>query len=87
MSCTTQFLMIMTVGVNGANPNMTRPACRRALNGAPPYQRARLGIDYVPQGRDIFPQLAVEENLQIGLASRRDSLTKGKKGKGVRSCL
>ena len=30
-------------------------------------QRARLGIGYVPQGRDIFPQLTVEENLRIGL--------------------
>ena len=34
--------------------------------------RARLGIGYVPQGREIFPQLTVEENLQIGLAARRD---------------
>jgi urea transport system ATP-binding protein len=33
--------------------------------------RARLGIGYVPQGREIFPQLTVEENLRIGLASRR----------------
>jgi urea transport system ATP-binding protein len=29
--------------------------------------RARLGIGYVPQGREIFPQLTVEENLQVGL--------------------
>jgi len=29
--------------------------------------RARAGIGYVPQGRDIFPHLTVEENLQIGL--------------------
>ncbi|HET9384627.1 MAG TPA: urea ABC transporter ATP-binding subunit UrtE [Gemmatimonadales bacterium] len=33
--------------------------------------RARLGIGYVPQGREIFPQLTVEENLRIGLAARR----------------
>lgn len=31
------------------------------------YQRARQGIGYVPQGRDIFPQLTVYENLLIGL--------------------
>ena len=37
-----------------------------------PETRARLGIGYVPQGREIFPQLTVEENLQIGLAARRD---------------
>jgi urea transport system ATP-binding protein len=34
--------------------------------------RARLGIGYVPQGRDIFSQLTVEENLRIGLGARRD---------------
>jgi len=33
--------------------------------------RARLGIGYVPQGREIFPQLSVEENLQTGFASGR----------------
>lgn len=32
--------------------------------------RARLGIGYVPQGRDIFPQLTVEENLRVGLGVR-----------------
>jgi urea transport system ATP-binding protein len=34
--------------------------------------RARLGIGYVPQGREIFGQLSVEENLKIGLSARRD---------------
>jgi urea transport system ATP-binding protein len=33
-----------------------------------PDQRARLGIAYVPQGRDIFPHLTVWENLKVGLA-------------------
>lgn len=32
-----------------------------------PEQRARLGIGYVPQGRDIFSRLSVEENLLLGL--------------------
>ncbi len=35
-------------------------------------QRATLGIGYVPQGRQIFPLLTVEENLLIGLPARRD---------------
>ena len=35
-----------------------------------PYERARLGIGYVPQGREIFPRLTVLENLQMGLATR-----------------
>jgi urea transport system ATP-binding protein len=33
----------------------------------PAEQRARLGVGYVPQGREIFPQLTVEENLRVGL--------------------
>jgi urea transport system ATP-binding protein len=33
----------------------------------PAYSRAKLGIGYVPQGRDIFPQLTVKENLEIAL--------------------
>lgn len=37
-------------------------------------QRASLGIGYVPQGRQIFPMLTVEENLKIGLTSRRDKV-------------
>ena len=35
-----------------------------------PDARARLGIGYVPQGREIFPRLTVEENLRMGLATR-----------------
>lgn len=35
-------------------------------------KRAGLGIGYVPQGRQIFPLLTVEENLQIGLPARAD---------------
>ncbi len=34
-----------------------------------PHQRARAGIAYVPQGRDIFPRLTVEENLLMGMAT------------------
>ncbi len=33
-----------------------------------PYERARAGIGYVPQGREIFGRLTVEENLRMGLA-------------------
>ena len=34
----------------------------------PPFQRVRAGIGYVPQGREIFNRLTVEENLMMGLA-------------------
>src|SRR5687767_1676364 len=42
----------------------------RDLTHAKPYERARAGIGYVPQGREIFPRLTVEENLAMGLATR-----------------
>ena len=32
------------------------------------HKRARLGIGYVPQGRDVFPRMSVEENLAVGLS-------------------
>jgi urea transport system ATP-binding protein len=38
----------------------------RDITALPPYARARLGIGYVPQGREIFPQLSVRENLVLG---------------------
>ncbi len=44
------------------------------LLARPPESRARMGIGYVPQGREVFPQLTVEENLRIGLAARRDGV-------------
>ncbi len=42
----------------------------RDLAGLGPHQRARLGLGYVPQTRDIFPSLTVEENLVAGLKGR-----------------
>jgi urea ABC transporter ATP-binding protein UrtE len=33
-----------------------------------PHARARRGIGYVPQGRDVFPRMSVEENLRVGLS-------------------
>ncbi len=41
------------------------------LRGLPAEARARLGIGYVPQGREIFPQLTVEENLRVALGVRK----------------
>lgn len=41
------------------------------LNGTPAWERARRGIGLVPQGRDIFALLTVEENLLVGLAGNR----------------
>ena len=41
-----------------------------ALGSTAPYTRARAGIGFVPQGREIFPLLTVSENLQTGFAPR-----------------
>ena len=38
------------------------------ITGLRPYERARRGIAYVPQGREIFPLLTVQENLETGFA-------------------
>ena len=42
----------------------------KKITKAKPYERARAGIGYVPQGREIFARLTVEENLRMGLATR-----------------
>ncbi|MBY4694079.1 urea ABC transporter ATP-binding subunit UrtE [Burkholderia latens] len=42
-----------------------------SLGALPPYARVAAGLAYVPQGRDIFPRLTVEENLLVGAASRK----------------
>jgi len=44
----------------------------KALHTQQAQSRAPAGIGYVPQGRDIFPLLTVEENLRIGLPIRKD---------------
>jgi urea transport system ATP-binding protein len=40
------------------------------ITHATPYERVRRGVGYVPQGREIFARLTVEENLRMGLASK-----------------
>src|SRR5258706_4001385 len=42
----------------------------RDLTQAKPYERARAGFGYVPQGRALFGRLTVGENLEMGLATR-----------------
>lgn len=46
----------------------------KPLHSQSAESRAYSGIGYVPQGRDIFPMLTVEENLRIGLPVRKDGL-------------
>ena len=47
------------------------------ISGMPSFERARRGIAYVPQGREIFPLLTVKENLESGFAAIQG------RGKGV----
>jgi urea transport system ATP-binding protein len=43
----------------------------KSIEKLAPYTRVGAGLAYVPQGRDIFPRLTVEENLLVGAASKR----------------
>jgi urea transport system ATP-binding protein len=43
----------------------------RDITSMPSFARVKLGVGYVPQGREIFPRLTVEENLLMGLASKK----------------
>jgi len=45
----------------------------RPITHLPPHERVKAGIGYVPQGREIFPRLTVEENLLMGLATKPGS--------------
>jgi len=47
------------------------------LFGMPSWERARRGIGLVPQGREIFALLTVEENLLVGLAGNKDRKARG----------
>ncbi|MEJ8570283.1 ABC transporter ATP-binding protein [Microbaculum marinum] len=46
----------------------------RSIRGLPVHQRAALGIGLVPQGREIFPNLTVEENLMVGVAAAKGDI-------------
>jgi len=43
------------------------------VTAAPADERARTGMGYIPQGRDVFPDLTVEENLRMGETVNADS--------------
>lgn len=43
---------------------------QKEIQKMPSYERAKEGIGYVPQGREIFPQLTVKENLLLGLEAK-----------------
>ena len=45
----------------------------------PPHRRARSGLGYVPQGREIIPQLTVEENLMLGMEALPGGLARNRR--------
>jgi branched-chain amino acid transport system ATP-binding protein len=44
----------------------------RRIDGLKPHEIARLGLGYVPENRDIFPELTVRENLVLGMKAGRE---------------
>jgi branched-chain amino acid transport system ATP-binding protein len=79
--------IVAIIGPNGAGKSTTlksiagllRPRAGdiafldRHLNALPPHEIVQMGISLVPEGRRIFPELTVEENLRVGAITRRDS--------------
>lgn len=48
---------------------------QQAITAVPIHARARAGIGYVPQGREVFPHLTVEENLRLGTVAKTGNVT------------
>ncbi|HUC43424.1 MAG TPA: ATP-binding cassette domain-containing protein, partial [Candidatus Sulfotelmatobacter sp.] len=79
--------IVTLIGANGAGKSTTLRAvsalCRcsegtitfdgRNLAGLRPHQVLRLGLAQVPEGRGIFPNLTVDENLDLGAFARKDA--------------
>jgi len=51
----------------------------KGMERQPPHKRARSGIGYVPQGREIIPQLTVEENLMLGMEALPEGLARNRR--------
>lgn len=78
--------LVTIIGANGAGKStilrtvMGLLKCRKGeirfqgetITSSPPHHRARLGISLVPEGRRIFPDLTVSENLNMGAYVQRD---------------
>ena len=78
--------LVCLIGANGAGKTSTLKAicglharggkvryAGEALEGLPVFELPRRGLVMVPEGRGVFPQLSVEENLAMGAFARRDA--------------
>ncbi len=80
--------LVVIVGPNGAGKSTAMKAIfglvrlragrvvfdQREITGLPPERLVPLGLAYVPQERNVFPSLTVEENLEMGAYVRRDDI-------------
>jgi branched-chain amino acid transport system ATP-binding protein len=87
--CVEKGELVTIIGANGAGKStilrsiMGLVRCRKGeilfqgeiITATPPHRRARLGISLVPEGRKIFADLTVRENLLMGAYSRKDQKT------------
>jgi branched-chain amino acid transport system ATP-binding protein len=65
--------LVCLIGANGAGKSSTlRAIAGRDLAGTHAFERVRAGLVMVPEGRGVFPQLTVEENLAMGAYTRSD---------------
>ncbi|OGA51262.1 MAG: ABC transporter ATP-binding protein [Betaproteobacteria bacterium RIFCSPLOWO2_12_FULL_62_13] len=65
-------LLRSIIGLAGQNSTIRLDG--RAIGGLPAFARARLGIALVPEGRRLFPEFSVGENLRIGALQRKDRI-------------
>jgi branched-chain amino acid transport system ATP-binding protein len=82
--------LVCLIGANGAGKSSTLRAISGLvppahgsvryhgadLAGRPAFRRARQGLVMVPEGRGVFPQLSVDENLDVGAYARRDDVAR-----------
>src|SRR5436309_14241824 len=93
--------IVTLLGANGAGKSTTlksisglgRPARGtvsfrgRRIEGLPSEKIVRLGISHVPEGRELFPELPVLDNLETGAYARTDTRRIRRAAEGVPACL